>query len=146
MCYFVTYGARVSECFVHLLIFEKGDNVFSPLDWANGTLAPPDDTRKGRRERRRHNTDGGSAVPKPLVPDIIYPQWNMDIRGWNTTTTTATTLSQSWPNFVTCCTLHYICHVGSSLFRRMFCSRRRRKKNKEKSPGVTRHPHPVSEK
>lgn len=32
--------ARVSECVVHLLIFEKGDDVFSLLDWANGTLAP----------------------------------------------------------------------------------------------------------
>lgn len=76
---------------------------------------PHPTTRKGWREGRGRDTDGGSAVPKPLVPDIIYPQWNMDIRGWNTTSTTTTTLSQSWPIFVPCCTVHYICDVGSSL-------------------------------
>lgn len=142
--------ARVSECVVHLLIFEKGDDVFSLLDWANGTLGPhPMTHAKGRSGRRRRHTYGGSAVPKPLVPDIISPQWNMDIRGWDTTTTTTTTtLSHSWPNFVTCCTVHYICDVGSSLFGCMFCSKRRKKKKKKrkKSLGVTRHPHPLSEK
>lgn len=106
--------ARVSECVVHLLIFEKGDNGFSP--WTGQTAHWPHPmTHKGWRERRGRDTDGGSTVPKPLVPDIIYPQWNMDIRGWDTTSTTTTTLSQSWPNFVTCCTVHYICDVGSSL-------------------------------
>lgn len=78
---------------------------------------PHPTTHKGWRERRGRDTDGGSAVPKPLVPDIIYPQWNMDIRGWDNTFTTTTTLSQRWPNFVPCCTVHYICDVGSSLKR-----------------------------
>lgn len=96
---------------------------------------------KGRRGRRRRHTYGGSAVPKPLVPDIISPQWNMDIRGWDTTTTTTTTLSHSWPNFVTCCTVHYICDVGSSLFGCMFCSKRKKKKQKkEKIPGSDASP------
>lgn len=106
--------ARVSECVVHLLIFGNGDQI--PPPWTGQTAhGPHPTTHKGWRERRRHDTDGGSAVPQPLVPDIIYPQWNMDIRGWDTSsTTTRTTLSQSPPNFVTCRTVHYICDVGSS--------------------------------
>lgn len=105
-------------------------------------------TQGGWRERRRHHADGGAAVPKPLVPDIIYPQWNMDVRGWDTSsTTTTTTLSQSQPNFVTCRTVHYICDVGSTLFGRLFCSNRKKEKKKgrkERPRGAKRHPQPAS--
>lgn len=38
--------------------------------------------------KRHFNTNRGPPALEPLVPAIIYPQWNMDIRGWNTTTTT----------------------------------------------------------
>ena len=46
-----------------------------PLDNTQGKEMP--------EERRRGPTSGGSAVPKPLVPVIICPQWNTDIRGWD---------------------------------------------------------------
>lgn len=102
------------------LSVRKGTTFVSPRT-GHTTRSPHLTTHKGRRflEERRDRTNGGSAVPKPLVPAIIYPQWNMDIRGWDNTTTTTTTtqrLSHSRPNFVTSCTVHYICDVGSRLF------------------------------
>lgn len=63
-------------------------------------------TNKGRRRLRMNR---GSAIPKPLVPAVLPPQWNLDTRGRDVTMTTTHYLSQSQPNFATSCTLHYIC-------------------------------------
>uniref|UniRef100_A0A3B4ZSC3 Ubiquitin carboxyl-terminal hydrolase n=1 Tax=Stegastes partitus TaxID=144197 RepID=A0A3B4ZSC3_9TELE len=54
------------------------------------TRSPRLTTNKGRRRRRRDSTNRGVAVPTPLVPAILYPQWNLDIRGRDATTTTTT--------------------------------------------------------
>lgn len=71
-------------CFVHLLICEeRGLHLFlRGLD--TQTHSPDLTTNKGRRCL----TNRGFAVPKPQVPAILYPQWNLEIRGRDTTTTT----------------------------------------------------------
>lgn len=54
---------------------------------------PPLDEKQGKLEERRDETNRGFAVPKPLVPAILFPQWNLDIGGRDTTTTTTPYLS-----------------------------------------------------
>lgn len=101
---------------MHLLICEKGDSICFSTDWAHNAQPPLGDKQgKETFEERRDKTNRGFAVPKPLVPAILYPQWNLDIRGRDTTTTTTPHLSESRPNFVTSCTVHYTCDVGADL-------------------------------
>ncbi|TMS12950.1 Ubiquitin carboxyl-terminal hydrolase MINDY-2 [Larimichthys crocea] len=73
---------------------QKGDSICFSMDWTHNAQ-PPLDSKQGKEtfEERRDKTNGGSAVPKPLVPAILYPQWNLDIRGRDTTTTTTPYLS-----------------------------------------------------
>lgn len=88
---------RVSV-FVHLLICAKGDDVPERNGHTNAQLQL--DNTEGKvffvfcffvSENGATTLNGESPAPKPLVPAIIYPQWNTDIRGWDTTTTTTTT-------------------------------------------------------
>lgn len=59
-----------------LLICEKGDSICFSTDWTHN-VQPPHDDKQGKEtfeEERRDKTNGGFAVPKPLVPAILYPQ------------------------------------------------------------------------
>lgn len=83
---------RACECFVHLLLCEEeeeggGDTICFSTDWTLYTEPPLDDKQ---REGDNYKTYRGFAVPTPLVPAILKPQWSLDIRGLDTTTTTTT--------------------------------------------------------
>lgn len=80
------------KCFVHLLTCEEGDSICFSMVWTHNTEPTRDDKQGKEMIEERHNKSyRGFAVPKPLVPAILKPQWNLDIRGMDTTTTTTTT-------------------------------------------------------
>lgn len=78
----VRVSVRVSVLCICLSVRKR---TMSP-DGLDTQRAAPARQRRGEGfffRERRYNTNGGSPAPKPLVPAIIYPQWNTDIRGWD---------------------------------------------------------------